>query len=152
MSQIDSKFIEVVNIKTEIGISPSEYTENYKQVVYEKLKKKFENTCNKDGFVLKVHNNMKFLDYGKIEMDGKIILFSILVDLDMFIPKVGETYKAVVQRSFSSGATAIAYGLMNIFVSTKTTFTPNSVISIKLVSKDYKNKTLGFYGEYVNSI
>jgi DNA-directed RNA polymerase subunit E'/Rpb7 len=91
--------IETKCINETIILKPSELCRDQTEkelFIKERMRKNLFETCSKNGYIIKIYDEMYISKMGKVLMNTGNVIFSVKVKVDLFAPKVDDIYNAKV--------------------------------------------------------
>jgi DNA-directed RNA polymerase subunit E'/Rpb7 len=92
--------IETKIINETIILKPSELCKDIVKkdlFIKERIRKNLLQTCSKNGYIIKIYDEMVVNKMGKVLMNTGNVIFYVKVKVDLFIPKVDDLYDADVE-------------------------------------------------------
>lgn len=111
---------DIKTIEQVVDVELSQLGPNLKQCIYEKLKSKLENSCDKDyGYIFQIGKNIKILPDNIVSTAGPNVFFRVALTISAFKPEQGRTYTGKVCQVLAIGILVEVRNILKIFVSTK---------------------------------
>jgi len=100
---MNQELFETKIVETHVCLEPKELDSNFEEILYQKVKKKLEDTCLKDyGYIYKVISIHKYMFEEIMKMIPNIF-FLIEVKINSYLPKIGDKIKINVEFIFNHG-------------------------------------------------